>query len=124
MPHGHLPVRSSVAVPVLSRTGEVLGTMFFGRRDPGVFDERAERQAVSVAAHAAIAIDNARLYEAAQREILKRRRVAVALRASERRLKAVLDNAPVAVFLMDPDRNCFHMNSAAERLTGYHLAQA
>ena len=66
---------------------------------------RAERQAVSVAAHAAIAIDNARLYEAAQREILERRRVAVALRASERRLKAVLDNATVAVFLMDPDRH-------------------
>jgi len=54
MPPGHLPVRSYLAVPVLSRTGEVLGTMFFGHPDPGVFDERAERQAVSVAAHAAI----------------------------------------------------------------------
>jgi PAS domain S-box-containing protein len=124
MPPGHLPVRSYLAVPVLSRKGEVLGTLFFGHPDPGVFDERAERQAVSVAAHAAIAIDNARLYEAAQREILERRRVAVALRASERRLKAVLDNATVAVFLMDPDRNCLYMNAAAERLTGYQLAQA
>jgi PAS domain S-box-containing protein len=124
MPPGHLPVRSYLAVPVLSRTGEVLGTLFFGHPDPGVFDERAERQAVSVAAHAAIAIDNARLYEAAQREILERRRVAVALSASERRLKAVLDNATVAVFLMDRDRNCLYMNAAAERLTGYQLAQA
>jgi PAS domain S-box-containing protein len=124
MPPGHLPVRSYLAVPVLSRTGEVLGTLFFGHPDPGVFDERAERQAVSVAAHAAIAIDNARLYEAAQREILERRRVAVALRTSERRLKAVLDNATVAVFLMDPDRNCLYMNAAAERLTGYQLVQA
>jgi PAS domain S-box-containing protein len=123
MPPGHLPVRSYLAVPVLSRTGEVLGTLFFGHPDPGVFDERAERRAVSVAAHAAIAIDNARLYEAAQREILERRRVAVALRASEGRLKAVLDNATVAVFLMDPDRNCLYMNAAAERLTGYQLAQ-
>ena len=124
MPPGHLPVRSYLAVPVLSRTGEVLGTLFFGHPDPGVFDERAERLAVSVAAHAAITIDNARLYEAAQREILERRRVAVALRASERRLKAVLDNATVAVFLMDPDRSCSYMNAAAERLTGYRLEQA
>ncbi|HWM69514.1 MAG TPA: GAF domain-containing protein, partial [Steroidobacteraceae bacterium] len=124
MPRGHLPVRSYLAVPALSRTGEVLGTLFFGHPDPGVFDERAERLAVSVAAHAAIAIDNARLYEAAQREILERRRVAVALSASERRLKAVLDNATVAVFLMDPDRSCLYMNAAAESLTGYQLAQA
>ena len=30
MPKGHLPVRSYLAVPVISRTGEVLGGLFFG----------------------------------------------------------------------------------------------
>src|SRR4051794_18191923 len=30
MPPGHLPVRSYLAVPVVSRTGEVLGGLFFG----------------------------------------------------------------------------------------------
>ena len=43
MPKGHLPVRSYLAVPVVSRTGEVLGGLFFGHPEPGVFDERAER---------------------------------------------------------------------------------
>ncbi|HVL35676.1 MAG TPA: ATP-binding protein, partial [Burkholderiales bacterium] len=66
MPNGHLPVRSYLAVPVVSRSGAVLGGLFFGHPDPGVFTERAERLAVGLAAQAAIAIDNAHLFEAEQ----------------------------------------------------------
>ncbi len=66
MPKGHPPVRSYLAVPVLSRSGEVLGGLFFGHPDAGVFTERAERLVVGIASQAAVAIDNARLYEAAQ----------------------------------------------------------
>ncbi len=62
MPAGHLPVRSYLAVPVISRTGEVIGGLFFGHRRPGVFRDRAERLISGVAAQAAIAFDNARLY--------------------------------------------------------------
>jgi hypothetical protein len=62
MPEGHLPVRSYLAVPVKSRSGEVIGGLFFGHPDTGVFDEESERFAVGIAAQAAIALDNARLY--------------------------------------------------------------
>lgn len=68
MPEGHLPVRSYLAVPVVARSGEVHGGLFFGHERPGVFDERDERVAVGIAGHAAIAIDNARLYQAAQHD--------------------------------------------------------
>ena len=74
MPAGHLEVRSYLAVPVVSRSGEVLGGLFFGHPEPNVFTERGEQLAAGVAAHAAIAIDNARLYQAAQHEIAARRR--------------------------------------------------
>ncbi len=67
MPKGHLPVVSYLAVPVISRSGEVIGGLFFGHPEPGVFSERTERIMVVIAAQAAVAIDNARLYEAAQR---------------------------------------------------------
>jgi GAF domain-containing protein len=33
MPQGHLPVRSYLAVPVVSRSGEVLGGLFFGHAE-------------------------------------------------------------------------------------------
>jgi signal transduction histidine kinase len=67
MPKGHLPVTSYLAVPVRSRTGEVLGGLFFGHERPGVFEERHERLTVGIAGWAAVAMDNARLYEAERR---------------------------------------------------------
>jgi signal transduction histidine kinase len=66
MPAGHLPVCSYLAVPVVSRTGKAIGGLFFGHAQPDVFSERSERIIVGLAAQAAIAIDNARLYEAAR----------------------------------------------------------
>lgn len=83
-PPGHLPVRSYLAVPVVSRTGTVHGGLFFGHPQTGVFDERAERLAVGIAAQTAVALDNARLYEEQrtvalelQRSLLQRRPVTV-----------------------------------------------
>lgn len=72
MPEGHLPVRSYLAVPVVSRSGEVLGGLFFGHSTPGIFTERDERLVVGIAGQAAIAIDNARLYDQAQQAIRAR----------------------------------------------------
>jgi len=80
MPEGHLPVRSYLAVPVVSRGGEVIGGLFFGHAEPGRFDERSERGLSGLAAEAAVAIDNARLTQAAQREIEERKRAEEALR--------------------------------------------
>ncbi len=67
MPEGHLPVVSYLAVPVVSRTGEVYGGLFFGDPKEGAFPERAARIVEGLAAQAAVGIDNARLYDAAQR---------------------------------------------------------
>jgi serine phosphatase RsbU (regulator of sigma subunit) len=74
MPEGHLPVRSYLAVPVKARDGEVLGGLFFGHERTGVFDEDAERLVVAVSALAALAIENARLHDAARRELEASRR--------------------------------------------------
>ena len=71
---GHLPVVSYLAVPVIARAGEVLGGLFFGHPEPDIFDERAERFAVGLAAQAAVAVENARLYQQAQDELAARGR--------------------------------------------------
>jgi len=80
MPEGHLPVRSYLAVPVFSRTGDVTGGLFFGHSEAGVFSERSERIMEGLAAQAAIAIDNSRLFQEAQEELGERRRAEAALR--------------------------------------------
>ena len=71
----HLSARSYLAVPVVSRSGEPIGGMVLGHPEPGVFTERAERLVAGVAAQAAIAVDNARLFQEARRaaETLERR---------------------------------------------------
>jgi len=85
MPKGHLPVCSYLAVPVISRSGEVMGGLFFGHPEANRFTERAEQLVVGVASQAAVAMDNARLYEAAQREIASRERAEAALRETDQR---------------------------------------
>jgi PAS domain S-box-containing protein len=68
MPEGHLPVVSYLAVPVTSRAGEVVGGLFFGHPEPRAFTARHEMIVSGLSAQAAVAMDNARLYEASRRE--------------------------------------------------------
>jgi signal transduction histidine kinase len=65
-PKGHLPVVSYLAVPVISRSGEVLGGLFFGHSGEDRFTEQHEAIVVGIASQAAIAMDNARLFEQSQ----------------------------------------------------------
>jgi signal transduction histidine kinase len=69
VPEGHLAVRSYLAVPVISRSGGTLGSLVFGHPEPAVFTERSHRLALALAAHAATALDNARLFADQQRLI-------------------------------------------------------
>src|ERR1700745_3212840 len=92
MPKGHLPVRSYLAVPVTSRSGEVIGGLFFGHGEPTKFADEHEELLVGIAGQAATPIDNARLYQAAEREIAERRRAEEALQSLNNNLEQrVLD---------------------------------
>ena len=66
MPRGHLPVRSYLAVPVKTRTGDVVGGLFFGHSVADRFTSLHERLAVGIASWASVALENARLYQDAQ----------------------------------------------------------
>ncbi|HVW08484.1 MAG TPA: ATP-binding protein [Bryobacteraceae bacterium] len=101
MPKGHLPVRSYLAVPVKSRDGEVLGGLLFGHPEPGVFTEGDERLAMGIAAHAAIAIDNARLFQKAEQELARRRKAEEVLRTSEERLTLAIEGAGLGTWDVD-----------------------
>ncbi|MFC6093073.1 ATP-binding SpoIIE family protein phosphatase [Saccharothrix lopnurensis] len=64
MPPGHLPVCSYLAVSVVSPSSqEVLGGFFFGHHEPGRFTARHQQLVEGIAGYAAIALDNARLFD-------------------------------------------------------------
>ncbi|HEY5336977.1 MAG TPA: PAS domain S-box protein, partial [Rhizomicrobium sp.] len=138
MPKGHLPVRSYLAVPVISRSGEVLGGLFFGHANLGVFTERSERILTVIAAQASVAIDNARLHharadaeQALQRlnETLEQRveertqqlrARSDQLRESEDRFRLVIEAATdYAIFMLDERGTIATWNAGAKRIKGY-----
>lgn len=75
MPAGHLPVRSYLAVPVKSDTGEVLGGLFFAHGVPGRFTQQHERTVESIAAQAAVGMSRLRLIAALEREAREKERL-------------------------------------------------
>ena len=149
IPADNVPVRSYLAVPVTSRSGEVLGGLFFCHSDPGKFSERSERILAGVAAQAAVAIDNAHLYQQGRREIERRSRTEeelqrlnetleervrhrarqleasfAQLRDSERRFRLLVEAVTdYAIFMLDPDGNVVNWNSGAERIKGYRAEE-
>jgi PAS domain S-box-containing protein len=66
VPRQDLPVRSYLGVPVVARSGEVLGGLFFCHSLAARFTKAHEEILAGVAAQAAIAMDNARLFEQAR----------------------------------------------------------
>jgi PAS domain S-box-containing protein len=145
MPTGHLPVRSYLAVPVVSRSGEVFGGLFFGHPQPGVFTERAERIITGLAAQAAVAIDNTRLHQTSQKEIAARKQAEqelhelnrtleeraeerahqlaaslAKLEDTERRFRMLVEGVTdYAIYMLDPNGNIINWNPGAERIKGY-----
>ncbi|HEV7376985.1 MAG TPA: PAS domain S-box protein [Pyrinomonadaceae bacterium] len=109
MPEGHLPVVSYLAVPVISRSGEVLGGLFFGHPKAGVFTERHERLVVGLAAQTAVAMDNAQLYEAAKHERSK-------AQGAQVQISNILESITDAFFALDREWRFTYINQQAEPL--------
>src|SRR5262249_48801953 len=65
-PPGHPPMRSFLGVPVLLR-GVAYGNLYLTEKEGGEFTEEDEELTKLLAAQAAVAIENTRLYEAATR---------------------------------------------------------
>ncbi|MBV9418875.1 MAG: PAS domain S-box protein [Alphaproteobacteria bacterium] len=137
-PKGHLPVKSYLAVPVMSRTGEVLGGLFFGHPQPGRFNAYHEDVVLGIAGQAAITMDNARLYREANIEIERRKQIEAVLRSSgevlrntneqnlaqlrdtERNFRLLVQSVTdYAIYMLDPSGIVASWNAGAERIKGY-----
>jgi len=119
MPKGHLPVRSYLAVPVVSLSGEVLGGLFFGHSTPGKFVESHEAVVKGIAAQAAIALDNSRLFEQSQSTQAE-------LELSNSELRRVNHDLETFAFsashdLQEPLRNIAISAQLLERSLGQHI---
>ena len=120
LPAGHPQVRSYLSVPVISRNGEVLGGLFYGHPEPGIFTDRAERLVVNLAAQAAVTIDNAGLYKALQEELKQRK----AGEADAQKFAAIVNSSNDAIISKDLNTIIMSWNRGAERIFGYTAEEA
>jgi PAS domain S-box-containing protein len=119
-PESDLPITSYLAVPVVSKAGQVQGGLFLGHDEAGMFSQETEDIVLGIAAHAAIAIDNAQLLRKAQIEVVQRGRAEQDLR----RYAAIIESSEDAVVSKNLDGVIMTWNSGAERLFGYTAAEA
>lgn len=115
MPPGHLPVRSYLAVPVISRQGGVLGGLFFGHAEAGVFTKDHEQPLSVLASEAAAAIENSKLQMQLNRE-LEALRVA---KFNSQRLAAIVRSSDDAIISKDLNGVILTWNAGATRMFGY-----
>jgi PAS domain S-box-containing protein len=121
---GKLKLRSYMIVPLVAR-GRTLGAISlvaaesnrrYGEPDLALARELARR--------AALAVDNARLYEEAQKEIAERRWAQEELRGSRDELEIILRGVADGVIAQDASGRVFYANESAARMSGYSSARA
>ena len=102
VPHGHPIVRSFLGAPLLDRERQVRGGLLLGHTTPNSFTPDDEALLVGLAAQAAVALENARLYQAVQ------------TRAQE--LDAIFETIVDGVTLIDLEGSIRRENGTARRL--------
>ena len=118
-----LGLRSYIVVPLLAR-GRTVGAISLVAAESGRVYGEADLEVVQeLARRAALAVDNAKLYEEAGREISERRRAQEELRASRDQLEFILLGVADGITAQDPTGRVVYANEVAARLVGYPSAR-
>ncbi|MFI5342162.1 MAG: GAF domain-containing protein [Candidatus Methylomirabilales bacterium] len=102
---------------------EVLGVLSFDTTEPREYGVDELAYLSSFAGQTAIAIENARLYEAAQQELAKHRRTQTALMQSETRYRRLIETAAEGIIISDPDTLITFVNPKMAAMLGYTPAE-
>jgi PAS domain S-box-containing protein len=118
-----LDLRSYMVLPLVAR-GRTLGAISFIAAESGRRYGQDDLQlGEELARRAALAVDNAKLFEEAQREINERRWAQEELRGSRDQLEAILRGVAEGIMVQDPSGRVIYANETAARLSGLSSVQ-
>jgi len=119
-----LDARSIISVPLPAR-GRVLGALTFHRTGEAErpFDREDLALAEELGRRAATAIDNTRLFDAAQRDAEERRRAENALREQDTHLHDILESISDSFYALDAERRITYANKRAAAFWGRRVEQ-
>lgn len=113
-----LETRSTLSVPLKAR-GRTIGALTLATGPSRRRLDAVEAElTIEVARRASLAIDNARLWEEARRELQRSERAIAELDLERRRLRTVLDLLPVGVWVADQAGRLIASNPAARTIWG------
>jgi signal transduction histidine kinase len=115
-PSAPTPVRSYLAVPVLSRTGTALGAFLYGHPDADVFVPASEDLVATVASQVAVAIDNVRLAESLTHEIALVDSARKLQRETSIHLRQALDAAQLGTWTWNRSTDLLDLDERAAQL--------
>ena len=115
-----LVLRAMAGVPLKSnkRLIGVLGLAFI--EEGQLFDEERMAILTQFGELASVALDNAQLHDAVQRELSERRKAEERLR----KLSVAVEQSPASIIIMDTDGTIEYVNPRFSELTGYSAAEA
>jgi PAS domain S-box-containing protein len=114
-------IRSFASAP-LKYEGNVLGVLTMARHRPGLPYTQEDLLLQEIADRAALAISNARLYHAVQKELAEKRRLEELMREREF-ISAILNTMGNLVVVLDNEGHIVSFNKSCERLTGYRAEE-
>ena len=115
-------IRAWIGTPLLVRD-EMIGVLMVDSTQPGSYTAADVSIAQALANQVAVAIENARLYEAAQQEIAERQQMEDALRASEEYARRIIDSSLDTIITVDMERHIVEFNRAAQETFGYQVEE-
>jgi len=119
-----LGLRSYMVVPMVAR-GRSHGTITLVSAESGRrYEETDLRLAEELAQQAALAVDNAKLYEGAQREIAERKEAEIRLKEAEAGFRTLVEHIPAMTYMEAADNNgrgtnFLYMSPQIEAVLGY-----
>ena len=113
---GHA-IASYLAAPIVARSGQWLGALFLAHPQADKFGRNSEQLIQGLAGQAALSLENARLFEAAQRE-------KAALSALEERYRLVTEQMPQIVWMASANGAHLYFNPRWYEFTGLSSAES